>query len=278
MSVSLMCVMSMTLALAVSAFAAGGAEPVKVFVLAGQSNAEGLGVVKELPDSAKAPPKDVTAWMGNEKGWQAGLSFRPEGFGPEISLAAELAGALKGRKIAIIKYGPGGTNLAVDWKIGEGPCWKHFAATVQAALKALSDSGQPYEIAGLFWMQGESDAMNEAMAAKYEANLTAFIQAVRELVKAPKMPFVLGRITSALMNKKAAWSFPSTRQVQQAQDKVAKEVPGVYVFDTDDLPTYPDFTHYTTKGQLELGKRFAKAYLASTKSAATSPASKPARD
>jgi hypothetical protein len=183
---------------------------------------------------------------------------------------------MKGRKIAIIKYGPGGTNLAADWKIGEGPCWKHFAARVQAALKALSDSGQTYEIAGLFWMQGESDAMNEAMAAKYETNLAAFIQAVREEVKTPKMPFVLGRITSALMNKKAAWSFPFTRQVQQAQEKVAKEVAGVYIFDTDDLPTNPDFVHYNTKGQLELGKRFAKTYLSNTKSAATSPASRPA--
>jgi hypothetical protein len=114
--------------------------PVKVFILAGQSNAVGYNHIKELRVSRSfltensANLANVMFWPGSnarpgfENVWtklQPGISeisvkepYKDGCFGPEIGFALTLQKLLPGDKIAIIKYAEGGTGIArsLDYK------------------------------------------------------------------------------------------------------------------------------------------------------------------
>ncbi|MHC4915219.1 MAG: sialate O-acetylesterase, partial [Planctomycetota bacterium] len=64
-----------------------------------------------------------------------------------------------------------------------------------------------------------------------------------------------------------AKSFPATETVRTCQRQVAGEVANVKLVDTRDVSTKSDNTHFDTKGQIDLGKRYARAYLEMVKSA-----------
>jgi hypothetical protein len=61
--------------------------------------------------------------------------------------------------------------------------------------------------------------------------------------------------------------FSATRVVQQAQKIAASRIRNSRLINTADLAKRNDHLHYNTDGQLELGKRFAKAFV-STRMAA----------
>ncbi len=108
--------------------------PVKVFILAGQSNAVGFNHIKELHNSKtflsenSANFSKVMFWPGSnarpgfENAWtklQPGVSgisigepYKDGCFGPEIGFALTLQKLLPGDKIGIIKYAEGATGIA----------------------------------------------------------------------------------------------------------------------------------------------------------------------
>lgn len=162
-----------------------------------------------------------------------------------------------GQPLALIKHAWGGTNLAQCWEPGasaadpeKGDCYTDFMATVDAALAELDASGTPYWIAGLAWMQGESDATYEPWADAYEENLTHFIARVREDVVEPKLPVVMGRIDCSV-------HCPYRDTVRAAQDAVAAADLAVGIVETADLPQVADALHFDGSGMRTLGERFA---------------------
>jgi hypothetical protein len=108
--------------------------PVKVFILAGQSNAVGYNHIKEFRGSGSfltensANLAKVMFWPGSnarsgfENAWtklQPGVSeispgepYKDGCFGPEIGFALTVQKLLPGDKIAIIKYAEGGTGIS----------------------------------------------------------------------------------------------------------------------------------------------------------------------
>ncbi|MEM7396860.1 MAG: sialate O-acetylesterase [Verrucomicrobiota bacterium] len=130
-------------------------------------------------------------------------------------------------------------------------------SNIDDALKAIKDD---YEIAGMLWMQGETDTIRNNMAEGYRKNLEELISIMRERFKKPEMPVVIGRITTELLkSKKYKWPFTTT--VQAAQDAVGENDPHAYTIHSDDLSLRPDFTHFDVPGQMELGRRFGRAML-----------------
>lgn len=105
-------------------------------------------------------------------------------------------------------------------------------------------------------MQGEYDALDSIPANHYKTNLTNFIAAVRDSLQLPNLPFIVGKIDDS-----GNWVWNA--QVRKAEDEVAASVPHVGIFDTHDIPS--DGAHYSTQGQLILGKRFAEAVKQFTK-------------
>lgn len=268
---------------------------VKVFLIGGQSNAAGSGLNTEYPAVYQSPQTDVEFWVGGRlpgdnvpdyNAWDrpADTAFRLLQLGSgnyqagthsgfEMSLGRALKEALPYDNIAIVKYGMSGSALmrglrssdgAGDWDSGP-PAWSpgegfngvryHVFKTsaVLPALQAIVDRGDMPEIAGMFWMQGETDAGNLTAANTYEASLNKLIDTVRADFSTPEMRFIIGRIRTVMGTYNAT--------VRTAMLNVAASDPLTEWIDTDDLPVNADNVHYSAAGLVELGERFADAYL-----------------
>jgi hypothetical protein len=217
-----------------------------VFVLAGQSNMQGAGEAAKLPAALKGAQKDVLLFNG--KPWQP-LQPRKR-FGPEVTFGKAMAAAL-GRPVGIVKFAVGGSHLVYDWNPKFKEKNNYYGKTL-AMVKAAGKS-RPIEIVGMLWMQGERDSLFAGAAAKYAANLEALVKSARADYGAPQMPFVLGRVNPP------PGRYKSVAKVREAQQEIS--LPKTAWVNCDDLAKRPDNLHYDTKGQMELGRRFAGAML-----------------
>ncbi|MHC4983924.1 MAG: sialate O-acetylesterase [Planctomycetota bacterium] len=239
-------------------------EKLAVFVLAGQSNMQGLGDGGKLPVELQRQQDDVLLFDG--KKW---APLRPpKRFGPEVSFAREMADAM-GRPVGIIKFAVGGSHLVYDWNPKFKDKNNYYARTL--AMVAAAKQSRPIEILGMLWMQGERDSLFPGAAGKYAANLKELVASAREDCGAPKMTFVLGRVNPPPKRYKFS------NLVRKAQAEI--DLPLTAWVDCDDLPKHADNLHYNAAGQLELGRRFAQAtlrLLGEAGTAATQPASRAA--
>jgi hypothetical protein len=222
-------------------------EPVPVFILAGQSNMDGRADPAGLPADLP-PPANVLVFTGSDWG-----QLRPgKQFGPEISFGPAMATAL-GREIGLVKFAKGGTNLAADWKPDGGGCYGLLLKRVQAAV-----ASRQIRLAGLLWVQGESDGKDTAMASAYLDNFVVLVGRLRADFQVPDLPVVALRVNPP---------FPHAPAVRAALEK-----PGLARYawvDGDDLAKAKDKLHYDAAGQIELGRRLAKAMVGLLKPADT---------
>jgi hypothetical protein len=110
-------------------------------------------------------------------------------------------------------------------------------------------------LAGLLFFQGEADAVDRVRADTYGARFTAFVEDLRRDLGRPRLPVVFAQIGSTTTPD----AFPSWQRVQQQQ--AAVHLPCMAMIETADLPIR-DNVHYTTESYQEIGRRFARAYLA----------------
>ncbi|WP_372807862.1 sialate O-acetylesterase [Pontiella sp.] len=240
------------------------APAVKVFILGGQSNMDGCGKADEVPEAYRVPPANAKTWDNALKTWvplgtDSFAAKRRFQFGPELAFTHEMANAFPNATIAIVKTSAGGTKLWKHWLPGE-PMNTRFFANVENALGQLRESGTGYEICGLLWMQGESDAEELEKAQAYEENLETFFADVRARTGQPALPIVMGRISSSLL-KETPWCFDHAKTVQQAQETVAAQDPHVFIIGTDHLETLKDNTHFNGPSQIWLGTEMGKTML-----------------
>jgi hypothetical protein len=243
-----------------------------VYLLGGQSNTDGGGLITGLPPRLQIAQEDVQLFWSGWAEWR-GLApasyWGPAYFGPEVTMGRLLADEDPTQTVAVIKHAIGGTDLAQCWYPGAvtddgtaGPCYAGFKATVDAALAELDEQGVLWRIAGMGWMQGESDASNVDWANAYADNLTAFVARVREDVGTPAMPFAMGRIDCSVH-----CAYRDT--VRDAQDAVAAALAGVSIVETQDLPQITDSLHFDASGMRTLGERLAGALQGLTEEAET---------
>lgn len=229
-----------------------------VFILAGQSNMVGQGTASELPPAYRRVPRNVEFYYN---GYKTPLN-RFKHFGPEIGFAHELSRYFPHDKIKLIKFAVGGTSLFAwdpTWNATKahstrnasaGPLFKKLIQTVN-----IQFDGKNSKLAGILWMQGETDAKYLTAANQYAGNLNRFVNALRSKLYSPNSPFIMGSVNPPLN------LFPSTLIVQKAQKLSARRIRNLRLVKTEDLGKRNDHLHYNTAGQLELGKRFARAYL-----------------
>ena len=258
-------VFALVMSLVLAAMPAAAAN--KVFLLAGQSNMQGVGVAADLPAPYNAPQSNVKFWNNGWVDLRGGFGYASGYFGPEVTFGYTLAHTVfPNDNIYLVKCASGGSALADQAKRwttkGSGVCYNTFTSTVNAAMRNLRDAGLSPAIVGMIWMQGESDAVNHTYAAAYAANMTTFIAAVRSDFATPAMQFVAGRI----MNYS---SYPfgtpvDNALVRRALATVPGQVGHASWIDTDDLKVWPHGGnhegHYSTQGQIDLGVRFAKQF------------------
>jgi len=201
----------------------------KVFILAGQSNMEGVGQVEgdkkgflrhlvTDPKTAKryahlvdeagkwAVRDDVWIWCLPHKGQErkgkltVGYGASSRTIGPELGFG-HIVGDRLDDPVLLIKIAWGGRSLAKDFRppssggeVGQAytDLVKH-TRDVLANLKTLFPdlAGTGYQIAGFGWHQGWNDGCSWPPTKEYEANLANFIRDIRKELGVEALPFVI---------------------------------------------------------------------------------------
>jgi hypothetical protein len=259
-----------------------------VWVLAGQSNMEGVG------DLATALPPDERVWCFTSAGqwevaqeplhkfWEsctpihqalcrAGLPVEQQslsdaelaarqreertwGAGLGIAFGRQMAEALN-RPIGLIAAAHGGTSLA-QWS----PELKALggASLYGAMLWRIAQAGG--RLRGVLWYQGESDGWDPAAGQSYGDRFAHWIARLRADLNAPRLPVLTVQIGNTTLDSPnpTAWN-----AVRQAQYLLPDQVPQTAVTTAIDLPL-EDIIHITSGGLIRLGHRLARQALALT--------------
>lgn len=245
------------------------ADEYDVYLLAGQSNMDGRGLVSELPADQMTTFENAIIFYRNEKRssdvWRnlaAGFSIPPKykgefpspTFGPEIGFTHSMLKRDPKCKIALIKGSQGGTSLRADWNPGEkggaesqGPQYRDFIETILTATKQLRDRGDRFTIRGLLWHQGESDT--KSGTETYRRRLKEFIARIREDVGVSDLPIVVGEV----------FDNGKRDNVRAAIQAVAEQSPTVELVSSEGTTTADPGTHFDARSQLLLGERYANA-------------------
>jgi len=269
-------------------------KPAIVFLVAGQSNAGGCGVLSpELHEKLQRHESRPLVPGSTARGvrlstdaadythsyiWVPGRGFqrinpdtnlRPANpdaqmHGMELPVIAELERRFPGNDMFVIKHGPGATNLHHDWNPqrtdGQYSVW---LGCYRKAMAQLSKEYPKVRVVGLYWDQGESDGKDN-MAGEYEKNLTNFIADLRRDTGIPKLKIFI---------RKHIFNWPNIDTVIEAQEKVVESDPRCYLLDIDlgnrkenyEAWAYsPGNGHVSSKGFVELTKRLFDGPLRTT--------------
>ncbi|MCK5903020.1 MAG: sialate O-acetylesterase [Cocleimonas sp.] len=216
----------------------------RIYILAGQSNMMGKGKTHYLSSNYRKTPANVKFYYQGRSHKLARYAF----FGPEVGFAHSIARAYPHDTHIIIKSVATGSSIK-QWLPGSG---LYKSTLRQVKLAGIANSPK---IEAILWMQGEKDARDKHSATQYEDNLRRFINGLRNHLKSPQSMFIMGEINP---DDKA---FSMTKLVQKAQKNIQHSSPNTLLVSTDGLGKIFDHVHYNANGQLELGKRFARAYL-----------------
>lgn len=212
------------------------------------------------PQPRGTPLETTTAEARAKSPRQYGNFKKPEGgFGPEMGFARELR-AREGRPLAIVKAAFSGTALMQDWNPDDagptGACYRALVTETKAAIAAARAQGLTLRLRALVWVQGESDATKTA-APDYAKNLSHLLTRLRADLAAPQLIALVG-VNTHFGNDKN----PSMPVIVAQQRALAAMDPLSRYVDTEGAETLlPSQTHFTAKGTLEIGRRFATALL-----------------
>jgi len=221
----------------------------QIWLCAGQSNMRGTMAPATLPAAYSIPSATVQMYLrspdeGNyESAAIENIKTGGSYVGPWLPFALDMVAM--GRDMAVGVVCQGSTSLAVDW----APAGALSNKLIEVAGIMLAGATQPAEIAGLWWIQGEQDATDAGWAAAYEANLIAWIAAMRTAIK-PDLRVVVVKVCDR-------FGYIHRATVRAAQVAVAAADPLVDIFDTDDLQPDAGAGHYSPSGVLEIGHRMA---------------------
>lgn len=269
-----------------------------LYLLAGQSNMEGFGYIKDLPEELRKSTSRMMIFHGNSKFdnqpggglgmWSQvqpghGTGFQSNGisneyslrFGPELSFAHSILAATD-RRVAIIKFAVGGTGLSIG--VGYGNWAPEFSAgaginqydnvltTIKAALydqdidnDGINDTLVPR---GIIWMQGEADAHHsKEVAEAYQSKLTQLMNLLRAALHTDDLPVIIGR-SSKPVNGGEESMMPYVEIVQKAQENYTQNDPcAAYIKEFEPYDRTDGGWHYTSEGYIKMGQAFAREVL-----------------
>lgn len=254
------------------------AEPVRVFLFAGQSNMEGADTDPNLVETFP-PFRDALRPLENVRySFQTGADHKSKGwtdlrvvgnnFGPEITFARAFRQQSKD-SLALIKDAWGGTTLVNDWAPDGGDeksrkLYQRFITQVRDRLAELEKQSLTYKIEALMWHQGENDMFHPEGKQHYEKNLRNFIIKIRKDLSTPELKVFVGEIST-----KGIWGMDNRANValiRNAQMAVVESDPKVFFVPTSHLafkigrPVGLHY-HFGTLGQLQHGEAYAAAYF-----------------
>lgn len=229
--------------------------PMQVYLLAGQSNMAGRGVVAET--DRKVHP-NVFALDRNQK-WVPAVDpihfdKSVAGVGPGRSFGLAVASANPNVGIGLVPAAVGGSPIR-SWEPGafDSATKTHPYDDAIARARMAMQTG---ELKAILWHQGESDG-NAKDAPLYEQRLRALIERFRRDLGHPSLPFLIGQLGRF---DGVPWS-PARERVDSAQRALAREMPNVAFVSADGLTDKGDHVHFSSESARELGMRYAESWL-----------------
>ena len=244
-----------------------------LWVLAGQSNMEGVGDLSEVETShplvhsfqsreSWAPAEEPLHWLGESPRpvhhvlWGQPVPTevplrdpaRAKGAGLGLSFAKARV-EQRGVPVGLVPAAHGGTSMQ-QWDPASKGQGGHslYGATLER-VKAVGG-----KVAGILWYQGESDA-NPTDAALYESRMTTLVQSFRADLGQPDLPFYYvqlgGFVTDPDPGLVSGWN--SVRESQRTWQSSLSNVGMVSAIDCG----LDDGIHIDTAGLKTLGKRLA---------------------
>ncbi|MBJ6610813.1 MAG: sialate O-acetylesterase [Candidatus Thiothrix moscowensis] len=223
----------------------------RLIILAGQSNMMGRGKTHDLPRAYKTTPTNVHYFYQGRERKLAQFAY----FGPEVSFAHTIAQAFPQDRIILVKQAASGSMIR-QWQPGQA-LYKGLLRQIGFATEGQTSP----QVDAIVWMQGESDAQSSLPIAKQYGNqLKQMIENLRNDLDSPHSLFLFGQTN--LQHPAFQASIEAVRQQQQT---LPNSLGNARMVLTDGLGKLGDGIHLDAAGQLELGKRFAQAYIRQTK-------------
>ena len=226
-----------------------------LFLLAGQSNMAGRGVVAET--DKEIHPSIVA--LNKDGAWAPAIDpihfDKPiAGVGPGRSFAIAVSEANPDITIGLIPTAVGGSPIS-SWEPGA-----YYEATnthpYDDALARTQTALQSGSLKAILWHQGESDS-NEQSAPEYKDKLIALIERFRTEFDDPTLPFLIGQLGNFSERPWNEWR----HMVDQAHQEVADEIDGVYFIQSTGLTHKGDSVHFSADAMRTFGERYAQTYI-----------------
>ena len=233
----------------------------KAFLLIGQSNMSGRGVIGELPDISTA---HVSVWRKDH--WEQAVEpvvrdkdIAGEGMSIAFGTAVYM---MTGEQVGVIPCSLGGSRLD-QWLPGEAL----FETAVQSTAAALQSGAQ---LCGVLWHQGESDSTSAAQAATYLKRLRPMMRLLEERIRTAAqemgmpnavcdpLPVIVAELGDYLDDNASSIYH---RQINEQLHAFAALDPAYACVTAHDLPDRGDCLHFDVRAQRRLGLRYACAWM-----------------
>lgn len=254
-----------------------------VYIIAGQSNAIGQGRVSNLaPEHLSQVEPDPSAdysfstaarrtiLRGGVAAYNTGslVELGPVGgrFGVEIGLLDGLQAAGVHDPF-VIKFAAGGARLATDFLPGSANrelFYDQMISFIKSEMSAFEAStGERAELAGLFWLQGESDAtLGGTFTTSYQSNFSNLISSIRSDLSSPDLDVIFvpldesGGVVNGTAEQNAEYQ-ANTVSINNGIEALSLTDDNLFVADSTTRLSRFDHVHFDEQALLDLGNSLA---------------------
>jgi len=216
-------------------------------------------------------PRGGSSSLDQWKNLRGQRAYKKLLLGPEFGIAKALGSRLTTRvgKVYFLKYTLERSNLHRNWnplntqRFGHGSSVGHFRNFMDFCKrhvlepKFAVDNEQPkYKLAGMFWLQGETDSLYAEDAGCYLDTFQSFVSELRRGLKAPDLPVVVSPIV-----EEAAHADKVNEQLQLAMAGAVENCLCIDKLpDTLGLQTNAPYKHFLSSEAIcEIGNRMGAA-------------------
>lgn len=237
------------------------AEKVWLFVLAGQSNMAGRGLVE--PSDTLPHPRILT--LTPDKRWAIAKEplqlYQPAltGLGPGLAFARALIKELdEDIYIGLIPCAVGGSSTA-DWLSDSIYNGVRLKSNLADRLIWAKEYGT---VKGIIWHQGESDA-TAAKLPYYKENTIALFKYFRDVAGDPELPIVAGELGLFPGVEK---NRPEYLQINDILSTITAADPDAMLVHSFGTTPKEDKVHFDGPSQRAMGRRYSLAWLSLVRS------------